>query len=50
MSIPTKQEADEYIAGTNMDIDDDIKFAYYEEGDRIIIYNFREIDQADCSR
>ena len=47
MSIPTKQEADEYIAGTNMDIDDDIKFAYYEEGDRIIIYNFREIDQGE---
>lgn len=38
MSIPTKKEVDD-----GEEIDMDINYAYYEDGDDIVIYNFREV-------
>lgn len=38
MSIPTKREVDD-----GEEIDMDINYAYYEDGDDIVIYNFREV-------
>ena len=38
MSIPTKKEVDD-----GEEIDMDINYAYYEDGDEIVIYNFREV-------
>lgn len=38
MSIPTKKEVDD-----GEEIDMDINYAYYENGDEIVIYNFREV-------
>ena len=46
-SIPTKAEADAYLAGQGEEFDADVNFAYYVEGDNIIIYNFRDISAGD---
>lgn len=47
MSIPEKKDVDAYLAGDTQDIDTDINFAYYEEGDNIVIYNFRAVPAGD---
>ena len=46
-SIPTKAEADAYLAGQGEEFDADVNFAYYVEGDNIVIYNFRDISAGD---
>lgn len=46
-SIPTKAEADAYLAGQGEEFDADVNFAYYVEGDDIVIYNFRDISAGD---
>ena len=46
-SIPTKAEADAYLAGQGEEFDADVNFAYYIEGDNIVIYNFRDISAGD---
>lgn len=46
-SIPTKAEADAYLAGQGKEFDADVNFAYYVEGDNIVIYNFRDISAGD---
>ena len=46
-SIPTKAEADTYLAGQGEEFDADVNFAYYVEGDDIVIYNFRDISAGD---
>ncbi|MDO4322188.1 MAG: glycine-rich protein [Lachnospiraceae bacterium] len=43
MSIPSREEAEKGKDDPNA-IDAQVQFAYYEEGDSIVIYNFREID------
>lgn len=47
MSIPEKAEVDAYLSGVNQDIDEDVNYAYYEDGDNIVIYNFREVPAGD---
>ena len=46
-SIPTKAEVDAYLAGQGEEFDADVNFAYYVEGDNIVIYNFRDISAGD---
>ena len=46
-SIPTKAEADAYLAGQGEEFDADVNFAYYIEGNNIVIYNFRDISAGD---
>ena len=46
-SIPTKAEADAYLAGQGEEFDADVNFEYYVEGDNIVIYNFRDISAGD---
>lgn len=46
-SIPTKAEADAYLTGQGEEFDADVNFAYYVEGDNIVIYNFRDISAGD---
>lgn len=43
MSIPHQREVDAMMAGTGEPIDKDVNFAYYEDGDNIVIYNFRKL-------
>lgn len=43
MSIPHQREVDAMMAGTGEQIDKDVNFAYYEDGDNIVIYNFRKL-------
>lgn len=43
MSIPHQREVDTMMAGTGEPIDKDVNFAYYEDGDNIVIYNFRKL-------
>lgn len=43
MSIPHQREVDAMMAGTGEPIDKDVSFAYYEDGDNIVIYNFRKL-------
>lgn len=43
MSIPHQREVDAMMAGTGEQIDQDVNFAYYEDGDNIVIYNFRKL-------
>lgn len=43
MSIPHQREVDAMMAGIGEPIDRDINFAYYEDGDNIVIYNFRKL-------
>ena len=47
MSIPTKADAEAFLNGEGESLDDDINFAYYEDGDNIIIYNFRTVPAGD---
>ena len=43
MSIPHQREVDAMMAGIGEPIDRDVNFAYYEDGDNIVIYNFRKL-------
>lgn len=43
MSIPHQREVDAMMAGIGEPIDKDVNFAYYEDGDNIVIYNFRKL-------
>lgn len=43
MSIPHQREVDAMMAGTGEPIDKDVNFAYYEDGNNIVIYNFRKL-------
>ena len=43
MSIPHQREVDAMMAGTGEPIDKDVNFAYYEDGENIVIYNFRKL-------
>lgn len=44
MSIPSKAEVEAFLNGTGESIDNDVNWGYFEEGDNIIIYNFRELE------
>ncbi|MGN0362735.1 MAG: glycine-rich protein [Bilifractor sp.] len=43
MSVPSKKDVDEALAGGEK-LDEDMSFGYYEDGDDIVIYNFRDVD------
>lgn len=47
MSIPSRADVEAAEAGTGEDINTDIDYAYYEDGDNIVIYNFREVPAGD---
>lgn len=47
MSIPSRTDVEAAKAGTGEEIDTDIDYAYYEDGDNIVIYNFREVPAGD---
>ena len=47
MSIPSRTDVEAAEAGTGEEIDTDIDYAYYEDGDNIVIYNFREVPAGD---
>lgn len=47
MSIPSRTDVEATKAGTGEKIDTDIDYAYYEDGDNIVIYNFREVPAGD---
>lgn len=47
MSIPSRADVEAAEAGTGEEIDTDIDYAYYEDGDNIVIYNFREVPAGD---
>lgn len=42
MSIPSKRDVD-----SGEELDRDVKFAYYEQGDNIVIYNFRKVSAGE---
>lgn len=44
MSVPAKMEIDAYMNGNGESIDSDVNWGYFEEGENIIIYNFRELE------
>jgi hypothetical protein len=44
MSIPSKMEIDAFLNGTGESIDTDVNFGYFEDGNNILIYNFRELE------
>lgn len=43
MSVPSKKDVDEARASGEK-LDEDMSFGYYEDGDDIVIYNFRDVD------
>lgn len=47
MSIPSRADVEAAEAGTGEEIDTDIDYAYYEDGDNVVIYNFREVPAGD---
>lgn len=47
LSIPSQSDVEKYQSGQGDVIAADAKFAYYEDGDSIIIYNFREMHSGD---
>lgn len=47
LSIPSQSDVEKYQSGQGDVIAADAKFAYYEDGDSIVIYNFREMHSGD---
>lgn len=47
LSIPSQSDVERYQSGQGDAIAADAKFAYYEDGDSIVIYNFREMQSGD---
>lgn len=43
MSIPSKQEVADAEAGIGDSIDSDVEFAYYEDGDNLVLYNIKKL-------
>ncbi len=43
MSIPSEQEVEDASAGKGNAIDSDTEFAYYEDGDNLVIYNIKPL-------
>ena len=43
MSIPSKADVEEAAVSGEV-LDQDISFAWYEDGDEIVLYNFRDVD------
>lgn len=47
LSIPSQSDVERYQSGQGDVIAPDAKFAYYEDDDSIVIYNFREMHSGD---